>query len=311
MKQQQKSLKILLGVLAVLLVLLFAAVGINSNKEKEKAEKADAQKIYLYQTDGLKRISYEDSEGRSMNYVKDENTWKYENDPAIEMDQDVIQIMESSFSNIQALKKISKPDELKDYGLETPSYILTLEDDEGKVDRILVGDPSGENYYMKKENSDTVYTVAPELVGHMVWDLSMVTKKEQFVSVTENNFVKELITTSDGKEVLYEKDNETLADEIDTITGGYAGMYFNECVDYHVTEDTLHDYGLAENERTKVVLTYQDTQDDNVEKNLTYYVGSADDTGTYYYVQLEGSLRVNKVTQEEIDKVLCKVIYEE
>lgn len=311
MKEQQKSFKILLSVLVVLLVLFFIVSGINSKKEKEEAKNKEASKIYLYQADGLKKMSYKDREGQTMRFIKEDNIWKYEDDPEIEMDQDVLQIMESSFSNIQAVKEITDPDAPEDYGLSEPTYTMIVEDEDGKTDQILIGDPSGDNYYMKKAGSDSIYTVAPELVGHMVWELSMVTTKEQFVSVTENNFVRERITTPDGKETLYEKDNETLADQINTITGGYAGMYFNECVDYHVTEDTIRDYGLAEDQRTKVVLTYQDPQDDDEEKELTYYVGSLDDTGTYYYVQLDGSLRVNKVTQDEIDRVLCKVIYEQ
>ena len=311
MKEQQKNFKILLSVLIVLLVLFFVVSGINSKKEKEEAKDKEAAKVYLYQADGLKKMSYKDSEGQTMRFIKEDNIWKYEDDPVIEMDQDVLQIMESSFSNIQAVKEIKNPDEPEDYGLSEPTYTLIVEDEDGKTDQILIGDPSGDNYYMKKAGSDSVYTVAPELVGHMVWELSMVTTKEQFVSVTENNFVKELVATPDGKETLYERDNETLENEINTITSGYAGMYFSECVDYHVTEDTIRDYGLAEDQRTKVVLTYQDPQDDNEEKELTYYVGSLDDSGTYYYVQLDGSLRVNKVTQDEIDQVLCKVIYEE
>lgn len=311
MKERQKNIGLLLGVLAVLLVVFFIAKGINANSKKEEAKNKEAQKIYLYEADSLSRISYEDSDGQTMEYNKEGDVWKYTKDPAIEMDQDVMQMMEITFSGIQAVKKIDDPDPLPDYGLETPAYTLTLVDNKGKETKILIGNPAGENYYMKKAGSDKVYTAGSEIVEQMVWDVSKVTVKEKFVSVTENNFIKQLVTLPDGSETLYEKDNAALKDEINTITGGYSGMYFSECVDYHVTEDTIHNYGLGEGERTKVVLTYQNPENEKEDKEVTFYIGSKDETGSYYYVQLDGSLRINKVTQEEIDRILCKVIYEE
>ena len=310
MKEQKKNLKILLGILAVLIILFFVAKQMNVQKKENDEKKREAEKVMVYTTDDLQKISYQDVTGKSMEFQKVDDTWTYAVDPEIEMDQSVIQMMEETFSNIRAVREITTPDELEDYGLQSPFYMLTLKDKTGEEVKLSIGSPAGENYYARREDQDTVYTVSPELVGEMVFDLSKVTIKEQFVSVTENNYEKQIVTKPDGTEILYDKNNEALKDQIHTITSGYEGMYFHECVDYHVTEETLHKYGLEEGERTKVVLTYRSGQDNADENELTYYVGGKDDTDMYYYVQLDGSLRVNKVSQEEIDKVLAKVVYE-
>ena len=83
-----------------------------------------------------------------------------------------------------------------------------------------------------------------------------------------------------------------------------SGFYFTDCADYHVTDATLGNYGLAEDQRTKVELTYKDTSDDDKEKTVTFYVGSKDDGATYYYVQMDGSQRVSRVLIDTVEKAL-------
>lgn len=51
-------------------------------------------------------------------------------------------------------------------------------------------------------------------------------------------------------------------------------------------------------------LTYKDTSDDDKEKTVTFYVGSKDDSVTYYYVQMDGSQRVSRVLIDTVDKAL-------
>ena len=53
-----------------------------------------------------------------------------------------------------------------------------------------------------------------------------------------------------------------------------------------------------------VELTYKDTSDDDKEKTVTFYVGSKDDSATYYYVQMDGSQRVSRVLIDTVDKAL-------
>ena len=56
--------------------------------------------------------------------------------------------------------------------------------------------------------------------------------------------------------------------------------------------------------REPVELTYKDTSDDDKEKTVTFYVGSKDDSATYYYVQMDGSQRVSRVLIDTVEKAL-------
>lgn len=43
---------------------------------------------------------------------------------------------------------------------------------------------------------------------------------------------------------------------------------------------------------------------DDKEKTVTFYVGSKDDSATYYYVQMDGSQRVSRVLIDTVEKAL-------
>lgn len=305
-KSRQRTLWILLAVLAVLLIAFFILKNSNEKKEEAEEKSKEAEVVHIYETDSLEKFSYEDSEGNEMSFEKQEDEWKYSKDTAVLLNADSLSTMSSAFSDIKAVKEIEKPDDLKDYGLSEPSYKLLLTDKEGKADLLLIGGQTGENYYIMREEDEKVYTVSADIISQMVWDVKDLVQKENFVSVTENNFVKEVITKADGTETIYDSANEEQKDKVPEVAQAFAGFYFTDCADYHVTDETLANYGLDEKSRTKVVLTYTDTNADGEEeqKEVTFYVGSKDSTNTYYYVQLEGSQMVNTVTITSVDAVL-------
>lgn len=304
MKKKSKTIGILLGVLVILLVVFFGLKQWNASVEKKKEKKSSAEVVHIFEADGLIKMAYEDNTGQSMAFEKEGGIWKYSPDTTIAMAETTMSTMEETFSDIQAVKEIAEPDALSDYGLDEPQYKLTLKGNDGKERVFLVGNAVGENYYFMEEGQDKVYTVASELTDQMAWTLADVAQKESFAAVTESNFVKEVVTRADGTETTFDASEESQKEAVTGVTGGLGGFYFTDCADYHVTEDTLADYGLSESERTKVVLVYKDTGDDNAEKELTFYVGSLDESGSYYYVQLDGSQMVNRVLTDSVETAL-------
>lgn len=304
MKKKTKTLGILLGILVVLLAVFLGLKKWNAAQEEAEKAKNEAEKVSIYEAEALEKIAYEDSEGKSMSFEKTEEEWKYTPDTTIALDEETMSEMEKTFSEIKSEQEISEPDALEDYGLKDAQYRLTLTGDDGKERVILIGNTVGEDYYCMEEGQETVYTVSASLVSQMVWQISGVARKEQFVSVTEDSFVKEVVTKADGTETVYDSENEEQEETVSGVAGGLAGFYFTDCADYHVTDETLGDYGLEEANRTKVVLTYKDTSDNNEEKELTFYVGNMDEDEAYYYVQLEGSQMVNRVLASSVESAL-------
>ena len=304
MQKKTRTMGILLLVLIVLLVTFFGLKKWNTSKSEKEEKKKENAVVHIFETDSLEAIAYKEASGEEMSFVKEDDTWEYAPDTTIVLTESTMKNMEDTFSDIQAVKEIKDPDDLSDYGFGLPEYEIMLTGKDGEEHKFLIGNASGENYYFMEEGDDKVYTVSSDLISEMVWQLADVAEKDSFVTVTSDNFVKETVTKSGEEAKNYETDNDDQKDTVTSITTALAGFYFTDCADYHVTDATLGNYGLAEDQRTKVELTYKDTSDDDKEKTVTFYVGSKDDSATYYYVQMDGSQRVSRVLIDTVDKAL-------
>ena len=270
----------------------------------EEEKKKENAVVHIFGTDSLESIEYKEASGEEMSFVKEDDTWEYAPDTTIALTESSMQNMEDAFSDIQAVKEIKNPDDLSDYGFDSPEYNLTLTGKDGEAHKFLIGNASGENYYFMEDGTEKVYTVSADLISEMVWQLADVAEKDSFVTVTSDNFVKETVTKPGDEVKTYEADNEDQEDTVTSIMTALSGFYFTDCADYHVTDATLGNYGLAEDQRTKVELNYKDTSDDDKEKTVTFYVGSKDESATYYYVQMDGSQRVSRVLIDTVEKAL-------
>lgn len=303
-KKKQKSLAILLAVFAVLLGLFFLMKYQNEEAEKKKAQEEKEAEIHIYEADSLDAISYTDGTD-IVSFQKTDGVWQYSPDPTIELTDSVVESMETAFCDIQAVKKMDEPDDLSDYGFDNPLYELSLTAD-GETRTFLVGNTSGEQYYFMEKDQQIVYTVASDIPSQMVWEMAEFAKGDSFVTVTSDNFVKEVIRRADGTETVFDAADEEQEETITSVANSFAAFYFTDCVDYHVTEDTLAQYGLDENNRTTVTVTYTKSgeDDEKTEETYTFYIGNKDSDGTYYYVQVDGSQRVSRVTSDNIAGIL-------
>ena len=281
MEKKTRTIGILLLVLLALLITFFGLKKWNTSKSEAEEKKKENAVVHIFETDSLESIEYKEASGEEMSFVKEDDTWEYAPDTTIALTESSMQNMEDAFSDIQAVKEIKNPDDLSDYGFDSPEYNLTLTGKDGEAHKFLIGNASGENYYFMEDGTEKVYTVSADLISEMVWQLADVAEKDSFVTVTSDNFVKETVTKPGDEVKTYEADNED-----------------------QVTDATLGNYGLAEDQRTKVELTYKDTSDDDKEKTVTFYVGSKDDSATYYYVQMDGSQRVSRVLIDTAEKAL-------
>lgn len=299
---KKKKINNIIALLGALIVLLLIFAGVqkwkDAKKEAEKAEE-EAAKIYAFEAGEVEKISYSDGE-TNWSFEKADGAWIYADDPEITLVQDTMTGMEEAFSKIEAVKVIENPDSLGDYGFEDPLYRLVVTED-GTDHTLLIGDSTGDNYYFMEEGTEKVYTISSDITSEMIWKLSSLAEKDTFPYVAQDDFVKMVVTLPNGTEHVYDSSDETQEETVADIANSFATTYFTDCADYHVTEETLVNYGLDEATRTKVTVTHHS---DNGEQEEVIYIGSLDENGEYYYVQLEGSQRVNRVLKASVDAML-------
>ena len=215
MEKKTRTIGILLLVLLVLLITFFGLKKWNTSKSEAEEKKKENAVVHIFETDSLESIEYKEASGEEMSFVKEDDTWEYAPDTTIALTESSMQNMEDAFSDIQAVKEIKNPDDLSDYGFDSPEYNLTLTGKDGEAHKFLIGNASGENYYFMEDGTEKVYTVSADLISEMVWQLADVAEKDSFVTVTSDNFVKETVTKPGDEVKTYEADNE---DQEDTVT---------------------------------------------------------------------------------------------
>ena len=151
MKKQRKQFVLLL---IVLVLLVGGYLALNAYNEKKANEVPVDETVYLtrLESDSIIRLDYT-YEGESYVFVKEEDTWKYEEDASLNLNQNRLNTMASRLVAIKIQKQIDNVTDLSQYGLEEPEKTITFATASESY-TILVGD------YNKVENG--CYICEPE-----------------------------------------------------------------------------------------------------------------------------------------------------
>lgn len=300
--KKHRSLLILTG---VLVILILAYLGLGSyNKKQEQKEGTKAQEKIVTVTDipDIREISYQ-YEGNDFAFAKNKEMWTYTKDKAFPVAQSYIDAMASAFGNITAVRELEEIDKLSDYGLEEPKYTVHLKDGEGTETILYFGNSVEENYYMTLDDKEKVYTVSGTILDTISYELNDFLQKETLPVIGSSN-LKKVIITEKGAQTIYDSGEESQKETLTAIAGGFGAASFGTCVEYAVKDEKLASYGLDEANKIKLEEIYED--DDKKEQTLTLNIGRADESGAYYYVQLDGSKMVYQMGKEVVDNMLNK-----
>lgn len=295
--KKHKSLFILLGVLAVLIV-VYLAVGQVQKKKEDEASKDKS--IQVLKFDNITSIQYSNSTERRQ-FVKEDGTWYSAEDKEFPLKQSYLESMEDAFGDIQAERELKDGDTLEAYGLENPAYVILLGDDEGNEETIYIGNGAGDDYYLTIGDKKKVYTVSADIVNVMIFNLESMVQMEAFPVISSES-IKTVSVTKSGETTTYDSANSDQEEDITAIGGGLGAAYFVGCTDYNVQEGELAQYGLDAANRTTVSVVYTDS--DETEQTFTLYVGAGDENGSNYYVQMDGSTMVYTMTKEIVENIM-------
>ena len=288
MNRKKKKTIILLVMILLLIVANGAASAWNDKSEKKKEKEAEASKIYL--TDAGDIIAYSYSDGnQNMSFTKVDDTWEYDEDNEIPVNQDTVQSTADAIRQITAVRELDNPDQLSDYGLDKPSYTIQFQDNDGVTTEILIGNGAGENYYATVGDSGKVYTISSDFQNYLQFDLTNLVQYDTVPSIGSGN-LKSVTITENGTDTVYEDD-----DQVGELAGGFGTLSLTDCVNYHASAEELAEYGLDESQRITAKAVYTDSE--NKEQTLTVYLGKTDDAGENRYVMVEGSDMVYRISE--------------
>lgn len=324
---KKNKLFVLMVIIGALLIVYLGISGIQNYQEKKKEKEDEAAQIHMVSGDALSKISYSNGSER-MSFVKENDSWYYDADHEIPIKQSSLESLESALTGLTAVRELEDPDELSDYGLTSPQYEISFTDSEGASHSLHIGDAAEDNYYASLDEESKVYTITSDLTDSLSFDLSSLVENDSVPHIGSSNLKKVEVTKGE------ESRSYTDSDSLTELAGGFGAFKLSSPVDYHVTEESLAEYGLDEENRTTVVASYEESSDDasastqsedtsgssdtsgtsdtasdseesdsSAEKTFTVYLGKETEDN-YRYVMVDGSKMVYKVSTAVINNMI-------
>lgn len=341
-KKKVLPLIIMVFLLVVLIVSYFALKNYNESEAETTGD--DTETIMSFNTQNVTSIEIKNEAG-DFNYEYDllDSTWKYADDTEFPLDESQLTSMLGAVCSLNAQRRLEESlDNISQYGLENPSYMMKISGDEGIDYTLYIGDKSSTgNYYAYIDGTDIVYMIddtavsyaqksnydmavidtIPSITDSDVYELETGTEKyvyfdggnAQYDYTVSNNWFRQL---NDGS---YKALDTT---QMSSIISSITGMSYTSCVDYKPSDDKLLSYGLDKEHAKKVTVRYyatvetdteNETEDDTEQESeteeekepreFTLYFGTTDEDGNYY-VKSSESEAVNIVTADTAQSIL-------
>ncbi len=264
-KKQMRTLRLLLGIIAVLAAALVVVLAVKSRQADQEAEEAAAQEqsgvITPRQT--YSAISYHNGSVTLSFTVNEAGEWVWADDPDFPLDDSNITAMADLLAALKPQQTITEGDTLEAYGLDQPSATLTATAADGETLTLSLGKATtdGTSYYMLMNGEESpVYIIADTLYKQMskaiydmcrlpeLPDLSEASLETVILKGASTTVLKAarpdgedgaVTWTAGGADVTGREDLAAALSEL-------AALAPSRCVDYKPTDDAVSICGLAE-----------------------------------------------------------------
>ena len=125
--KKKKGPLILTGVLVLLLILYFA---LSTWNKKQDSKEEETVKVTDLKTSEITGVKYDLGTGE-MNFEKDGDTWYYTADKDFPLRQSYPKTVADAMGQLNADRELEDADALEEYGLDNPTYTVTLTDEDG------------------------------------------------------------------------------------------------------------------------------------------------------------------------------------
>ena len=254
-------------------------------------------KVTDLKTSKITGVKYDLGTGE-MNFEKDGDTWYYTADKDFPLRQSYPKTVADAMGQLSADRELEDADALEEYGLDHPTYTVTLTDEDGTVTTIKVGNATGNDYYATVDDTEKVYTIPATSLDDIQTELDQIAQLDTYPSIGSGNLKKEVITQN-GETTTYDSENEDQAEDVAAVAGGLGAATLSEVADYSVDDAGLADYGLDDTSRITVEVTYTS---DAKDQTMTLYIGGENGSGDRY-VMMNDSRIVYLISDE-----ICKNI---
>lgn len=177
--KKYRTMIILLAVFVVLIGLYFLMQYVN----KAQAENEQDETIMVTELGALAAMEYTDG-ATIMSFTSSEGVWTVTDNNEISLDSDAVDTIANTLSRVQAVRVLEGADELSSYGLEEPTYTITLKTESGAEVTLYIGDAIDGNYYATIGDKVVVYVIGSSAVDALEFDITVLEAEEEVEDTT-------------------------------------------------------------------------------------------------------------------------------
>ena len=325
----------LLALLAVLAVLFCGYFIVTNVTQKEAViETGGSFEVAGLTPDEITAMQWQSGD-ETIRLVRADGAWSLDGEANFPLKQDVADELASDIAALEATHTVTGGADAADYGLDEPSFTVTVENDSGDTLVYQMGaknDVTGE-YYLRFSENDAIYTIATSLATTFNYDRASLLDAPVIPSLdgatrlviagTEADVDQAYYADSTGMTYTDEyhwfnvtADNVARpsdADGVQALLTKIAGITLTDCCDYNATEESLAEYGLSPAQLTIEVEYVPDDAESESEdegedvteyERFTLYIGAQDEETGLYYAALPDSPLVFRISADTAEVLL-------
>ena len=259
----------------IILILLLAVYFIlrNSNLGEEEQSTVETKTVFQADADDISELTVEQGENQ-YTFQKKEDTWTYTGEDGFPLDTDELENKAAAITSVTATTIIENPENLEDYGLDSPSVKISVKTVDGETETLEVGNEntavSGCYVTVNGDNSN-VYLVDSLVKTSMEFDISDLAQMEEIPSITGSTVKHVNIQGPNGTKQLGEDGNSETGWSFTETDGSVSAAGSSLVQDYmgqftslswssfvSVSAEDLSQYGLEN--PTRVTIDYEVTE---------------------------------------------------
>ena len=259
----------------IILILLLAVYFIlkNSNLGEEEQSTVETKTVFQVDADDISELTVEQGENQ-YTFQKEEDTWIYTGEDGFPLDTDELENKAAAITSVTATTIIENPENLEDYGLDSPSVKISVKTVDGETETLEVGNEntavSGCYITVNGDNSN-VYLVDSLVKTSMEFDISDLAQMEEIPSITGSTVKHVNIQGPNGTKQLGEDGNSETGWSFTETDGSVSAAGSSLVQDYmgkftslswssfvSANAEDLSQYGLEN--PTKVTIDYEVTE---------------------------------------------------
>lgn len=269
-KKKGKGLLFAVLILIVLLVLYFV-IDLQQKKSDQEAETEETEESSLpvsVTEDEISKVTVKNGDV-TMTYVKNDDTWTYEEDPDFPLDESAVNTKMNCLTTLTVDRVLESPEDLSEYGLDKPQQEVTVLKTDGTTFTLYIGNQNSSNndFYVKVDDGADVYTMPSSSVNAFNMQPYDVAKADSFPTLESTNIRDIKVEKEDGTvefssdesgtswSVKDQDGNEETAGATaaSDLTNAVSSLTYKKFIDYK--GDDLAQYGLDKPTETVTIVT--------------------------------------------------------